>query len=418
MSHASRSWPGTTGHTIKTLAERLQRSRNGSTAMIFALLAVPVVGIVGFSVDMTRSSNAKADLRAALDASLLSAAHEKKDGFQQVAETYFTSNAADMSSHSPKAQFRVEETEKGLVYHGTATAEVSSTFSSLLGVGSFPLRMKASVTIPKKTGDNCIWVMDESANHALTFNAQATVSAPGCSIQVQSRNKHAASFSSNIDIDFASICVAGEGVTNNYGPIEGLETSCQTEPDPFAATMPAISPGSCDYTSKNYNGGNVTLHPGTYCGHMNFNNGTNVTFEPGLYVLNGAKWNVNGGQWDGEGISFYFHTRKSGIQFNSAVTSGLTPPANGPYEGLMMFEAPGLKKSNFIFNDSKDFQIEGLVYLPSRDAIYNSNSIWRAREMTMVFNTLKLNQTNWELTPGVTMEGPDYEDVGELRVSS
>lgn len=385
--------------------------------MVFALLAVPVVGMVGFSVDLTRSSNAKSELRSALDASLLSAAHDGTDGFSTAANTYFASNTADMSAHNAAATFSVSETSKAVVYSGSASAQVRTTFASLLGVSRIPLNMNASVTMPKQTADNCIWVLDDNANHALTFNAQATVSAPTCGIQVNSANKHAASFSSNIDIDFASICVVGEGVTNNYGPIEGLQTSCAEKPDPFAATMPAVTPGGCDYSSKNYNGGNITLHPGTYCGHMNLNNATNVTFMPGLYVLDGSKWNANGGTWAGDGVSFYFTDKQSGIQFNSAVTSSLTPPTSGPYAGLMMFEAPGLAKSNFVFNDSEDFRIEGLIYLPSRDAIYNSNSTWRARQMTMVFNTLKLNQTTWDLTPGVVSTTQDF-DPGELRISS
>lgn len=402
---------------VGSLSRRLLSSERGGTMMVFALLTIPVVGMVGFAVDFTRTSNARADLRAALDASLLSAAREGKDGFGAAANAYFASNSADLSMHDPAASFAVSETSDAVVFTGQASASIRSTFSALLGVNTLPVGFSGSVTLPKQSGNACIWVLDESANHALTFNSQATVSAPGCSIQVNSTNRHAAAFNANIDIDFASICVAGEGVTNNYGPIDGLETSCEAKPDPFAASMPAVEPGSCDYSHKNYNGGSITLHPGTYCGHMNLNNNTNVTFMPGLYVLDGSKWNVNGGTWSGDGVSFYFHTSQSGIQFNSAVTSSLTPPTYGPYEGLMMFEAPGLSKSNFVFNDSEDFRIEGLVYLPSRDAIYNSNSTWRAREMTLVFNTLKLNQTNWNLTPGVETDSGAGE-VGELRISS
>ncbi len=404
---------GAAGPMVRTL----RRCEAGGTMMVFALLTVPVVGLVGFSVDLTRSSNAKADIRSALDASLTSAALSGKDRFSEAAQTYFTSNTADLASHNPVAAFTITETSSSTIYRGTASAGVPTTFAALLGVNSIPLNMSASVTMPKASGEACIWVLDDNANHALTMNSGAEVTAPTCSIQVNSANKHAAAFNSGIDIDFAEICVVGEGVTNNYGPIEGLKTSCPARPDPFAATMPTVSPGSCDYSSKNYNGGNITLHPGTYCGHMNLNNETNVNFMPGLYVLNGSKWNANGGTWTGNGVTFYFADKQSGIQFNSAVTSSLTPPTSGDYAGIMMFEGPGLSKSNFVFNDSADFQIEGLIYLPSRNAIYNSNSVWRARQLTMVFNTLKLNQTTWTLTPGTNSDTHETDD-GELRISS
>lgn len=396
----------------------LAQCQAGGTMMIFALLTVPVVGMVGFSIDMVRTSNAKSALRATLDATLLSAAKAGEDDFLTAANAYFDSNLNELSKLEPSARFSTSKTSAGTVYKGTATAEVGTTFASVLGINSIPLSMTASVTEPREIGDTCIWVLDESANHALTFNSEAKVVAPDCAVQVNSMNNAAAVFNSNIDIYFSDICIAGPGVTNNYGPIDNLRTSCEPKQEPFTASMPAVAPGDCDYGSKNFNGGNVTLHPGTYCGGINFNNNTNVTFLPGLYVLNGSKWNVNGGEWDGEGVSFYFHTRSSGIQFNSAVTSVLTPPASGPYQDIMFFEAPGLAKSNFIFNDSEDFQIEGLVYLPSRDTTYNANSIWRAREFTFVVNTLKLNQTNWDLTPGVESKANWGDDTGELRISS
>ena len=386
--------------------------------MVFGLLTVPVVGIVGMSVDMTRSSNAKSDLRAALDASLLSAAHDTGGDFNAAANAYFRTNTKDMAEHAPVATFSRQKTHDAIIYSATATAEIRTTFAAVLGVNRIPVSLSASASRPREIGETCIWVLDENANHALTFNSEATVNAPECAIQVNSMNNAAASFSSNIDIHFSDICVAGPGVTNNYGPIANLETNCEIKQEPFTASMPAVDPGDCDYGTKNYNGGNVTLHPGTYCGGINFNNNTNVSFLPGLYVLNGSKWNVNGGEWTGDGVSFYFHTNKSGIQFNSAVTSTLTPPSNGAYQDIMFFEAPGLAKSNFIFNDSEDFQIEGLVYLPSRDTTYNANSIWRAREFTFVVNTLKLNQTNWLLTPGVESKANHGEDTLQLRISS
>ena len=386
--------------------------------MLFALLAIPVIGMVGFSVDMVRSSNAKSALRAALDASLLSAAQEGTSSFQTTANAYFGSNVNQLAKLDPIANFSFAETRNEVVYKGTATANVGTTFAAILGINNIPVTLSASVTQPKDIGETCIWVLDESANHALTFNSEATVVAPECAIQVNSMNSAAASFSSNINIQFSDICIAGPGVTNNYGPIANMETSCEPKQEPFTAKMPTVNPGDCDYSSKNFNGGNVTMHPGTYCGNINFNSEPYVDFAPGLYILNGSSWNVNGGEWYGDGVTFYFHDNKSGIQFNSAVKSNLTPPTSGDYKDIMFFEPPGLPKSNFIFNDSRDFKIEGLVYLPSRDTTYNANSIWHARKFTFVVNTLKLNQTNWDLTPGVESPANDGNDPADLRISS
>ena len=107
LSNATLS--GSLGRAAGTLA----RSKQGGTTMLFALLAIPVIGMVGFSVDMVRSSNAKSALRAALDASLLSAAQEGTSSFQTTANAYFGSNVNQLAKLDPIANFSFAETSRG-----------------------------------------------------------------------------------------------------------------------------------------------------------------------------------------------------------------------------------------------------------------------------------------------------------------
>lgn len=85
-----------------------------------------------------------------------------------------------------------------------------------------------------------------------------------------------------------------------------LYTSCAAESDPYAGNMPAVSQTTCTHSNLNFNGGTVNLTPGVYCGWINFNSGTNVNLAPGLYVIKNGGWNVNGGTWTGNGVTFYF----------------------------------------------------------------------------------------------------------------
>ena len=159
MAQAARKSPFCLASALGQKVRRLALSQDGSTMMIFALLAVPVVGMVGVSVDLSRSSNAKSDLRAALDASLLSAAREGEDGFAAVADTYFDTNTADLAAHAPAASFSADEQSGSIVYTGEVTASVKTTFASLLGISAMPVRLTASVTMPQDTGNSCICLL-------------------------------------------------------------------------------------------------------------------------------------------------------------------------------------------------------------------------------------------------------------------
>jgi hypothetical protein len=194
------------------------------------------------------------------------------------------------------------------------------------------------------------------------------------------------------------VCLAGGNVLNNGGAPSTLVKSCAAIDDPYAGKLPTPVSTACTTSNGNYNGGSVTLTPGVYCGWFNFNNNPTVTFQPGLYVIKDGGWNVNGGTWSGNGVTFYY-ADQSKIQFNSAVAVNMTAPTTGTYANIMMFEKPGLGTSAFIFNDAKAMQMTGLIYLPSRDVTFNGGSSMTSRSFTMVVNTLILNETKWKLTP-------------------
>jgi hypothetical protein len=165
------------------------------------------------------------------------------------------------------------------------------------------------------------------------------------------------------------------------------------------------STSSCTYSNLNFNGGTVTLKPGVYCGWINFNSNPKVTFEAGTYVIRDGGWNVNGGTWTGTGVTFYF-ADTSKIQFNSAVAANITAPTSGTYKDLVMYEKSGLARSQLPFNDSNDFNLQGIIYLPSRDVTFNGGSKLTNKKMTIVVNTLILNQTKWDLKPATGDAGP------------
>ena len=394
---------------------RFCKNTKGNIAIYFALALVPVTILIGGSIDLMRSNNIKQQLQYSLDAAVLAGAGSGVAKYQSEAKSYFSGNVATYLYVEPKAVFSTEKRAGSQVFVGNASAEVPTLFSSLLKLKKYQINVSSEATLGSPSSSVCIYIMDPLKNYALRVNSGANVVAPDCEIHVHSKAAWAANFNASIVMDFKRICIAGTGILDNLRtPLKNMETGCDAADDPYAGVIEEPKSASCDYNNLNLNGGAVTLKPGVYCGWMNFNGNPDVTFQPGLYRIRSGGWNVNGGNWKGDGVTFYFEDT-SKIQFNSGVGAKLRPPVSGTYKDVLIFEKSGLRNSDFILDDSKNFDIEGIIHLPSRDTTYNSGSGVMSRKLTMVFNSLILNNTRWTLSPG----DPDSagSSVAGLRIS-
>ncbi len=278
---------------------------------------------------------------------------------------------------------------------------------ALTGAGMATYAMHHSATTPDELGaanapivtadTPCVSVLSAAPN-ALVVNSGAAVHAPACILAVKSRAVPAAVLNAGTTIVAARICIASDGITQNARNLPSLTLDCPVAvPDQVKLNAPVDGP--CEDHPKTVNGTDVTLEPGTYCGGMAFNTAaSHVTFAPGVYVIKGGDWTVDGGAWSGNGVTFYF-ADTSKIQFNSGVSVDLRAPQAGPYRNLLMFEAPDLAASAFIFNDARTMRLDGVVWLPSRDMTFNSGSKLDSDGLMMGVHGLTLDQTDWTVAP-------------------
>jgi hypothetical protein len=68
---AGRTWLGWVRFASKRTFGRFARERHASVAPMFALLFIPVLGLVGAATDYSRAANTRTKLQASLDAALL-----------------------------------------------------------------------------------------------------------------------------------------------------------------------------------------------------------------------------------------------------------------------------------------------------------------------------------------------------------
>lgn len=360
------------------------------------MLGVPLLGAAGLAIDVSRMMSAKAELQSALDAAVLAGA-PAIGAEAATAQKIFDANLTPEFVGSP-ANF-IPQADG--VLSGFANAAVPTTISAIFGVSTFQVSVTASAQVLDDAPPNraCILLLDRTnAGQGYLGNSGARIVAPTCEMHVRTTRNPATIMNNGPSLDLARICVAGGQMIINGPEPANLERNCAAATDPFAGALPAPPSTSCTQNARDYNGGTVNLSPGVYCGNFNFNSAPRVNFAPGVYVIRNGNWNVNGGVWQGAGVTFYYED-SSFIQFNSGMDMTLSAPTSGTYQGILWYERPGLPIRDIAINSTIRNQLSGLMYLPSRNVTYNADSNTQARQLTLVFNRLIHNNATLSLEP-------------------
>jgi len=363
--------------------------------MTFALVALPLMVAVGWGVDYSLAASTRARLQSAVDAAVL-AGVESSSSSTQAASITVANNV--FKANAPKGAAGT------FTFSGSGSLSGSATYSFSTSFGPFTGKTNLSLAVHAQAASHgssvCMLLLDQSASPGLLLNSGANIKTTNCEVDVKSTGSPAATFNSGTTLNANKICVQGVSVINNGGTHPNLKTGCGTTTNPFAGTLPAPPSTTCSGTYANggtINGGTMNLSPGVYCGSLNFNSSPTVNFAPGVYVISGGGWNVDGGRWTGSGVTFYF-ADTSKIQFNSGMNVTLSAPASGTYSGILLYEKDGLALSQFIFDDTVSESLSGLIYLPSRQLVFNSSANLSSPNVTVVADTATFNTMNWNLS--------------------
>lgn len=376
------------------------QDESGSMSVGFGVVLFTLLLSAGMAIDVSRAYSYRQTMQNALDASTLHAAQNSSDSnYQENADEFFKDNFNKARITELQSQYEIDaETVRG-----QASGQLSLFFGSFLGRDSLMISAKSVVNVENQPA--CIIALNQGNGAGVVLNSGANVTSSECGLEVHAEGNPAFIVNNDVNLEVPQTCIAGDNIVDNNGAVGDIQTNCPVSPDPFLGAFEEPDSSNCDYGNMNFNEANITLHPGVYCGNINFNNSNaKVTFTGGEqpYILRGSRWNVNGGEWNGDEVSFYFTDANSTIQFNSGVLASLTPPTSGPYAGVFITEAPDLRNSQFIINDSRGFDFEGIIYLPSRQIILNSGATIRSRQLQLVARSFIINGANLNLeTPSL-----------------
>lgn len=413
-----------------------RQNQQGNVAMTFALLSTTVLAAAGAGMDYAAALNMRSQLQYALDSAVLGAAISDDENKVAEASSIFSAHQEFKKINAVASSFKDEDN----IVSGNASVSVSTQFLGLLGLSELEVGAKAAAAY--SSSQVCILLLDKSARDAFKANGSGNINAPDCEMHVHSENRSAAYIDSK-SIDPKSLCVRGEIAGNARPRPDNFEERCNVVDDSYLDKMPKstkrlVSEKSCMTRFPDPNNSEMVFKPGTYCswppinGHVtsvkftpgdyyiksNLSvNARSVSFGDGNYVFDGANLTFNGpAKTVSLGDGLYVLTDGAKIIFNDQKVTGsdltiyladeqsefltvqgrshatLKAPKRSRYKDILIYEAPGLRSdSGRRYNLDGEMNIEGLVYLPSRNLHFNGSGEMDGDKLTLVLNRLSLD---------------------------
>ena len=359
---------------ITNFRNRFARCQRGGVAIIFAIVAPVLFGLLGLSVDYGAWLNQRTQMQAAADASALSAAKIYSD--TRDASAAYTYANSSLSAHNvASASYTAGLVDGGAAYQVTLSQQGVQYFSGLLPSSGPPaIGVSAKAAIDTGPGP-CVLALEPDASHSLWLDSNARINATGCKVQSNSSSGGGLHSDSNSHTTADEICTVGgySGGNSHYTPEP--TTGCPPADDPLAEiAAPGFS--GCDYNNFYIDSQTITINPGVYCGGLHLDGNADITFSPGLYVIkDGPLWVDSNSSAHGEGVVFYLTGTNATIHFDSNSSIDFTAPATGPLAGLIFFEDRNAPLNQEHYFDSNNIsRLEGAIYL-SRGLLWiDSNS--------------------------------------------
>jgi hypothetical protein len=329
-------------------------------------------------VDFTGTRNDAAKLQQALDATALAVGTVYYSGMtetelRQLGEKFFVSNIMIPTDQ----ELEVDDVDRLPGFDISADQQGETRFISAASgihhqgiVGALNWSVRRSSYVKVSPGQPaCVLALNPTASEAIKIQGSTEVSMPGCVVASNSSAPDSVYRGGSARIEAA--CVLATGGAVGFGSGSDLECGAPLEHQyPSFDPLESVAPPSYTACRQIPGGKSVTLSPGTYC---NKNWSGSITLDPGVYVLRDIDINLNGnGSLTGTGVTiFLMGNSQFTVNGNSVVK--LSPPSDGDYAGITIFQARDNPSSMDIAGTSGS-DISGFIYAPDASITYTGNS--------------------------------------------
>lgn len=353
---------------------RFRRNIKGTTAIIFGLAMVPVMGLVGAAVDYGRSLSARTYLQSAADAGALAGASlntNSQNSRSRQAKEAFEANLDGLSfGTSPQVTVSVDETTVTVA----ASASVPTAVLGILNIKNLDVAV-TSTAIREAGPPICVLALNPAAPKSVNIHgSSAAITAVDCAVHANSSDADMALFGSSSTTSVAGLfCANGGYHGSSFAPTP--RSGCPVIRDPYA-NLPKPLTSGCDYNNFSTETGTetVTLSPGIYCGGLKLKSAAAI-LQPGIYVIKDGSLNIQANaDVKGKGVVFYFYGDRAGMTMSSKAKVELWAPFSGDYAGMVFIQDadsnPGYVNK---LSGQSGVLIVGTLYFPTQGLTISGN---------------------------------------------
>ena len=380
-----------------------RRGERGFAAILVALLALVLLGLVGFALDTARVQTTARELQAAADAAALAGARRLGAGSDAAAQAqarqdavavglanrvagaalHFAPNDGNdptgdlvVGNWDPTARSFAPGTAAPDAFRAVARRTAGSSdgalglvFGKAFGTASSDVSRSAVARVTIEASA-LLHALSPTAKDALVLSGNASIALSQGWVQVDSSNGCALDTSGSSTLSAPSIHVTGGACTS--GTVSG---SVKTGVDPMGDPYPDLLPTAGAWNAvKNAqpkplgNKGKIdkdgTFAPGDYPGGIDLRNASVAHLQPGLYVIGTGLAMRGSAQLLGEGITLLID-KGAKVDVGGGASMVVTPPDTGPFAGITLFSHRDNTQADAVLLGGNGLlDIGGIVYVP------------------------------------------------------
>jgi Flp pilus assembly protein TadG len=375
----------------QNLFVRFREGREGQVAVIFSLALLPILSLVGASVDYSRANGIRTNIQQALDAAVLAGAINAGSDWQSTALSVFNANLSVQGAHVGSPTFSINNAQ----YLGSVSASVETTYLGVIGFNTMQVSVNSAAASAGSSDNSCIFTLDAgqgSADAGLTFNGAPKLNLSNCSIRSNTSircNGHDGSALVSYAAGTASGCSnqkTSAAIPDIYASLAGnISKTCGMtaagatwsvgSTAPSGSAVIPVSKGAyteyhvCGDLTLSGNGSLTGTSPASdkiivvENGSLILANNANVSLTRATIVLTGA------------------NTTASSIQFPNgnghAATLSLSPSSgsDNPWQGVSIYQDPALTSGvDESWGPGANINVDGLLYLPNAGVTISGNA--------------------------------------------
>ncbi len=313
----------------------------GNVALLLGLGLPLLAGSAAIATQYSQLAARRSELQQAADSAAINAAQNMKlanmssSAVESVARSTALANLVNINDRIDVATVIGGSDSQVTV---TVTDTVPLSWAKIIGRSSATISAHATAVLYGPQGKLCMLALDVKQAGTLHLQKQAQVTAQGCVVYANSKDKGGLQADAGTAISAAVICSVGGAATKGATMNPSVTTDCPSMNDPLISRQRPAT-GSCTVFTPTVVTGVQTLYPGTFCGGLAIKGTARVTLSPGIYVMNNGPLVVqDSATLVGQSAGVYFTGSNGGLRFDPNTTISMTAPKDGVMAGFIFFE--------------------------------------------------------------------------------